>query len=74
MSSGPNIPRSQRKRPTIELTLSDAAHAALCVIGSAVGCSRSEVVEALLRAEPEDRLRARVERWQRRVEKGDAGT
>lgn len=48
MTSGPNIPRSQRKRRKIELSLSDEAHARLEALAEAFGVSRSEVVERLV--------------------------
>lgn len=48
MSSGPNIPRSQRKRRPLEITLSDGARAYLEYMAEDMGISLSAVVEMLL--------------------------
>ncbi len=49
MSSGPNVPRANRKRKKIELTLSDAAHKTLSdYVARHNYTSRSAVVESLI--------------------------
>jgi len=48
MSSGPNIPRSARKRRKLEVSLSDEARARLEALAEERGESRSEVVEDLI--------------------------
>lgn len=48
MTSGPNVPRKERKRKSVELTLSDAARSKLDACSDREGLSKSAIVEWLI--------------------------